>query len=177
MVSKLECQVGRLGVGVNAGVAGIFQCKICKEEVARLIFPPLDQAVVKAIACELVTQSKQPLNRQSLADVAKRVQKVLGKPISRSKVWQILNKDTIKPWQYKYWIFPREPEFLEKASPILDLYSGNWQGHPLGEKDYILSVDEKTSIQARNRYHSPLPPAPGRAILRRNMSVVEHCSI
>jgi DDE superfamily endonuclease len=157
----LECQAGRLGVGVNAGVVGIFQCKIWKEEVARLIFPPLDQAVVKAIACELVAQSKQPLSRQSLADVTKRVQKALGKPISRSKVWQILNKDAIKPWQYKYWIFPRDPEFLEKASPILDLYSGNWQGHPLGEKDYILSADEKTSIQARKRVHPSLPPGLG----------------
>jgi DDE superfamily endonuclease len=88
---------------------------------------------------------------------------VLGPPISRSTVWRILDTDAIKPWRYKYWIFPRDPHFAEKASPILDLYAGLWQGEPLGPKDHIVSADEKTSIQARRRCHSSLPPAPGRA--------------
>src|SRR3954471_5903078 len=43
-------------------------------------FPPLDHAVVKALACELVAQTKQPLSRQSLADVTDRASKALGKP-------------------------------------------------------------------------------------------------
>lgn len=110
----------------------------------------------------MVAQTEQPLSRQSLADVTARVQKALGKTINRSTVWQILHKDAIKPWRYKYWIFPRDPHFAEKAGPILDLYAGHWQGQPLGDKDYILSADEKTSIQARIRCHSSLPPAPGR---------------
>jgi hypothetical protein len=62
----------------------------------------------------------------------------------------------------KYWIFPRDPHFAEKAGPILDLYAGLWQGQPLGPKDYILSADEKTSIQVRIRCHPSLPPAPDR---------------
>ena len=105
--------------------------------------------MVKATACELVAQTKQPLSRQSLANVTDRVRKVLNKPISRSTVWRILDGDAIKPWQYKHWIFPRDPRFVEKGGPILDLYAGHWQGQPLGAKDYILSADEKTSIQAR----------------------------
>lgn len=105
--------------------------------------------------------SRQPLSRQSLADVTARVQKALGKAIRRSTVWRILATDTIKPWRYKYWIFPRDPHFAEKASPILDLYAGRWQGPPLGPKDHILSADEKTSIQARRRCHPALPPCPG----------------
>jgi hypothetical protein len=124
-------------------------------------FSPLDQALVKAIACELVAQTKQPLSRQSLADVTRRARGALGKPISRTTVWRILDCDAIKPWQYKYWIFPRDPRFVEKAGPILDLYAGAWQGQPLGPTDYILSADEKTSIQARARIHSPLPCEPG----------------
>ena len=87
---------------------------------------------------------------------------MLGKPLSRSTVWRILTTDAIKPWRYKYWIFPRDPRFAEKAGPILDLYAGRWQGQPLGPKDHILSADEKTSIQARLRCHPSLPPAPGR---------------
>ena len=54
----------------------------------------------------------------------------MNRPISRSTVWRILDEDAIKPWQYKYWIFPRDPKFLEKAGPILDLYAGQWEGPP-----------------------------------------------
>src|SRR5262249_58214216 len=86
----------------------------------------------------------------------------LGTPISRSTVWRILDRDAIKPWQYQYWIFPRDPRFAEKAGPILDLYAGTWPGQPLGPRDHILSADEKTSIQARARVHPPLPCGPGR---------------
>jgi hypothetical protein len=97
-----------------------------------------------------------------LADVTARASPALGKPISRSTVWRILDTDAIKPWQYTYWIFPRDPQFAEKAEVVLDLYAGVWQGSALGDNDYILSADEKTSIQARIRCHPSLSPAPGR---------------
>ena len=89
-------------------------------------FPPLDHALVKAVAGELVAETKQPLSRQSLADVTARVRRAQGKPISRSTVWSILATDAIKPWRYRYSIFPRDPHFAEKAGPILDLYAGTW---------------------------------------------------
>ena len=108
-----------------------------------------------------MADTKQPLSRPSLADVTDRARQALHKPISRSTVWRILDSDAIKPWQYKYWIFPRDPRFVEKAGPILDLYAGCWEGQPLGPKDHILSADEKTSIQARARIHPPLSCAPG----------------
>jgi hypothetical protein len=127
-------------------------------------FPPLDQAVVKSIACEVVAQTQKPLSRQSLSDLTSRAYAALGKPISRSTVWRILHTDALKPWQYEYWIFPRDPQFAEKAGPILDLYAGFWQGLPLSPKDHILSADEKTSIQARIRCHRSLQPAPGRPL-------------
>ena len=126
-------------------------------------FSPSGHALVKAVACALVAETRQPLSRQSLADVTARVRTVLGTSISRSTVWRILETDAIKPWRYKYWIFPRDPHFVDKAGPILDLYAGRWQGEPLGPKDHILSADEKTSIQARRRCHPALPPALGRA--------------
>ena len=34
---------------------------------------------------------------------------------------------------------------------MLDLYAREWQGKPLGKRDFVLSSDEKTSIQARVR--------------------------
>ena len=44
----------------------------------------------------------------------------------------------------------------------MDLYQGFWDGQPLGARDFVLSADEKTSIQARSRIHASMPPAPGR---------------
>jgi hypothetical protein len=131
---------------------------------ARADFPPLEHALVKAIACEAVHQSGLPLSRLSTADIAGQARKALGKAISPSTVWRILAADVIKPWRYKYWIFPRDPHFAEKAGRVLELYAGFWQGTPLGPKDYIISADEKTSIQARLRCHPSLPPAPRRTM-------------
>jgi hypothetical protein len=152
----------RSATGGSDGPRGISACTMSRDGGVTPVFPLLDHALVKAVACELVAETKRPLSRQSLADVTARAQKALGQPISRSTVWRILATDAIKPWRYKYWIFPRDPLFAEKAGPILDLYAGTWQGMPLGPKDHILSADEKTSIQARIRCHPGLEPAPAR---------------
>ena len=110
------------------------------------------------MACEVVAQTKEPLSRQSLADLVRRAQTASGKKISRTTVWRMLHEAAIKPWQYEHWIFPRDPRFAEKARPILDLYAGKWEGKQLGPKDYVLCMDEKTSIQARQRCHEETPP-------------------
>ena len=47
---------------------------------------------------------------------------------------------------------------------MLDLYAGVWDGKPLGGNDYVISADEKTSIQARCRCHPTLPPGKARAM-------------
>jgi DDE superfamily endonuclease len=125
-------------------------------------FPPLDRAVVASIACDVVARTGNPLSRQSTSDLTKRVQDELNKPISRTTVWRILDEDAIKPWQYEHWIFPRAANFFEKAAVVLDLYEGYWQGERIDPFDSILSSDEKTSIQARIRIHTTLPPGPGR---------------
>ncbi len=99
------------------------------------------------------------------------------KKISRSTVWRMLHEAAIKPWQYEHWIFPRDPRFAEKAGPILDLYAGTWEGKPLGTKDYVLCMDEKTSIQARGRSHDETPPSQsGAGGLNRNTRGMERCS-
>jgi hypothetical protein len=134
---------------------------ISRDAGASPIFPPLDQATVKALACEVIFETEQPLSRQSLGDLTRRAVTALGKPISRSTVWRILHEADLKPWRYEYWIFPRDPEFAHKAEVILDLYAGFWHEKPLEPNDYIISSDEKTSIQARIRCHPGLPPAPG----------------
>jgi hypothetical protein len=149
---------GRSGVGEVVGPAGIFPLKIRWGVAANPLFPPLDQALIHALACEVVAETEEPLSRQSLADLVRRSQTTLSKKISRSTVWRMLHEAAIKPWQYEHWLFPKDPRFADKAGPILDLYAGLWEGEPLGPKDYVLSMDEKTSIQARGRCHEEMPP-------------------
>lgn len=45
---------------------------------------------------------------------------------------------------------------------MLDLYQRIWDGQPLAGNEYVISSDEKTSIQARCRCHPTLPPGTAR---------------
>jgi hypothetical protein len=117
---------------------------------------------IKALACEPPAAYDLPLSRFSVADVARQAQHLgLVATISDSTVWRWLNEDAIRPWQHRCWIFPRDPQFAIKAGRILDLYERVWQGKALRSEDYVLSTDEKTSIQARSRIHPTLPTQPG----------------
>ena len=84
--------------------------------------------------------------------------------ISEATIWRWLAADAIAPWRHRSWIFPRDPDFEVKAGRVLDLYAGRFEGRRLRHGEYVVSADEKTSIQARIRRHSTLPPAAGRAI-------------
>lgn len=130
--------------------------------VAPRFFPPEVLVQVKAIACELPAKLGVPLSRLSCADIAREVQRSgIGATLSDKTVWRWLNDDAIRPWQHRTWIFPRDPQFIAKAGRILDLYARYWEGRPLRDDEFVLSTDEKTSIQARIRKHASLPPRPG----------------
>ena len=79
---------------------------------------------------------------------------------SYSTLWRILDQDAIRPWFWRPWIFPRDPYFLEKASPVLDLYARQWQGSPLNKHDLVLCGDEMTGLQALSRIHPCQLPGP-----------------
>jgi hypothetical protein len=100
-----------------------------------------------------------------VADVARHAERSgLVARISDSTVWRWLHEDAIRPWQHRCWIFPRDPHFQFKAARILDLYARCWQGHTLREDEFVISADEKTSIQARVRLHPSLPTRPGQSM-------------
>jgi len=84
--------------------------------------------------------------------------------ISDSTVWRGLPEDAIRPWQHRCWIFPRDPQFQAEAGRILDLYARTWQGRARREDEFVISTDEKTSIQARSRIHPSLPVSPGQSM-------------
>jgi len=82
--------------------------------------------------------------------------------ISDTTIWRWLSEDAIRPWQHRCWIFPRDPDFEEKAGRILDLYHRVWKGRRLRSDEFVISADEKTSIQARARMHPSGKVGPGR---------------
>lgn len=117
---------------------------------------------VQALACELPKERGIPLSRYSTRDLAQVVvDRGITASISGTTIWRWLARDAIRPWFHRSWIFPRDPAFAVKAGRVLDLYHGNWDGVPLGPDDYVLSADEKPSIQARARTHPTTPPGPG----------------
>ena len=127
------------------------------------VFTAVQVAQVKALACTPPKDSGLPLSKWSCPELA--VQAVSGgicESISPSTVRRWLSDDALKPWQFQSWIFITDPNFEPKAQRVLDLYQRMWDGKPLGRRDYVISADEKTSIQARCRCHPTLPPGKSR---------------
>jgi hypothetical protein len=129
--------------------------------VAPGLSPPDLVVQVKALACELPAKYDLPLSRWSTSDLVQQVQQSgLVASVSGSTLWRWLHEDAIRPWYHRSWIFPRDPEFASKAGRILDLYARQWQEKPLKNDEFVISADEKTSIQARRRKHVTQPCRP-----------------
>lgn len=119
-------------------------------------------AGVKALACEPPERHGVPLSRWSSHELAAQaVSEGLVDAISSSTVRRWLHADAIKPWRYQSWIFPRDPDFADKAARVLDLYARVVDGVSLGPNDYVISADEKSQLQALRRCHPGRPAGPG----------------
>jgi hypothetical protein len=119
---------------------------------------------IKALACARPTELGLPLARLSVADIARAaVERDIVEAISTTTVWRWLREDALRPWTYRSWLFPRDPDFERKAGRVLDLYAGRWLGEPLRPDEHVICADEKTAIGARLRIHPTRPPGPGRA--------------
>ena len=107
--------------------------------------PPERVAEIKAIAClpsrrrqacQLSAEREFPLSRFSLSELLQEIRSETGLSISKSTLWRLLKRDAIRPWFHRSWISIKDPRFLEKAGPVLDLYQGEYEGVPLGPDDY-----------------------------------------
>lgn len=131
--------------------------------------PPELVVAVKAIACELPARLGLPLSRLQVPDIqAEVISRGLVASISDMTIWRWLAEDAIKPWTHRSWIFPRDPEFEPKAARVLDLYAREFEAVELRSDEFVISADEKTSIQARVRRH------PTVAANSRHPTLVEH---
>jgi len=122
------------------------------------VYSSVDRAMVIAVACELPSQRDLPLSRHFASSI-REVLNGEGIGMSLRSVQRVLAENVLKPWRYRSWIHPRDPEFKSKAERVLGLYEGVYEGSPLEPGDMIVSADEKTSIQCRRR--EVTPPAPG----------------
>jgi transposase len=86
--------------------------------------------------------------------------RLLGKEvgITSGTVSDVLRRNGLKPHRVRTYKVSRDPKFAAKVNDIVGLYL-----HP-PEHAVVLSVDEKTSIQALERTQMPLPLRSGRAV-------------
>jgi transposase len=123
-------------------------------------FTPLQRTQVVALACSSPRQYGKAWQRWSgekLAQVAV-AQGIVG-AISPGTIRRWLRADKIKPWRYHSWQHSTDPQFVEKATPVLDLYAQAPALQAQGE--LTVCTDEKTSIQARQRVTPTKAAAPG----------------
>ena len=158
-VDTVRCWRDRFAAGGMAAVADR------KRSGRPPTFTPVQVAEVKALACQLPAQAGAPLARWSCPELARQaVADGVVESVSASTVRRWLAADALKPWQHRSWIFIRDPGFATKGARVLDLYGRVFNGVPLGPKEYVVSADEKTSIQARCRCHPTLAPGQARAM-------------
>jgi transposase len=123
------------------------------------------RAHATAVACSLPRQHAQPITRWSAAELARQVCDSLEAcTISPSTVRRWLHAECIRPWRYHAWQHIHDPQtFLERARPVLDLYARAQA--LLNEGTWVVCVDEKTSIQAREGEEAPRAAQAGKPVL------------
>ena len=84
--------------------------------------------------------------------------------VSASTIGRWLKAERIRPWRYHAWQHIQNPEtFLERARPVLHGYErALWL---LQEGTWLVCVDEKTSIQAREGEQPPRPACSDKPVL------------
>ena len=108
---------------------------------------PEERVAVVALACTSPVDGSSRWSVRKLAEATGH---------SKSAVQKILSEGALKPHKTSYWCGKSpDPEFAEKQAAILGLYMNP------PENALVLSVDEKSQIQALDRTQPLLPMRPG----------------
>jgi transposase-like protein/transposase len=127
-------------------------------------FSPEVRAQATALACSRPREKGVPLARWSNAEIARRLVDLgLVARIAVSTVGRWLAAEELRPWRYHTWQHILDPQaFLERARPVLRLYERACE--LLKQGFWLVCVDEKTSIQAREGTQTPAPAVPGHPV-------------
>jgi transposase len=119
-----------------------------------------------ALACE--AQDPEGRVTPTLNEIATRaVERGVVEQISRSHVQRILQAGDVRPHRVQQWLHSPDPAFREKVNGICKLY------RKAPRNAVVLSIDEKTCIQAIERKHPGRSPAQGR-LRRREFEYIRH---
>ena len=113
---------------------------------------------VAALAVEDPRARKHERNRWTVRALAAELAARGGEASpKRSTVWTMLARAGIRTDRSEFWLFSKDPNFEDKVNAIAPLLAD-----PSAD-ELVISVDEKTSIQALSRLHESSPPGPHRA--------------
>ncbi len=109
-----------------------------------------------AVACEPLT-SEGGRTTPTLDEIRDRaVTRDVVETISRSHLHRILQEGDVRPHRVRMWLHSPDPDFRAKVNEICELYHNPPPG------SVVLSIDEKTGIQAIERKHMDGEPRLGR---------------
>jgi transposase len=116
-----------------------------------------------ALACRKPEEFAIPISQWSHSDLAAAaVELDIVESISPSHLGRLLRQLDVKPHRSKYWLHPEiedEAEFSRACTEISSLYLHAPQ--LVAQGTHVVSVDEKTGIQALERNHPTKPTRPG----------------
>jgi transposase len=111
--------------------------------------PPVSQAVVNRVLKLVQTKRPEAATHWSTREIAKEV------GISHTKVHQILRAHDLKPHQVQRFRTSDDPAFEQKLEDVVGLYLNP------PDNAIVLSIDEKSQVQALERAQPILPLRPG----------------
>ena len=123
-------------------------------------FTALQRAQIIALACRAPREHGKAWRRWSgekLAAVA--LEQPLVTRISPGTIRTWRRAAHIQPWRYHSWQHSTDPQFVEKAVPVLELYEQAQERAT--QEELVVCADEKTSLQARQRVSPTQAGAPG----------------
>lgn len=163
-------------VGVSVQTVSHWRTRLARQgseglrEVAR---PGRPRRIGQTQRLELLALACEPAQAQGRATptldelVERAVERGVVKQISRSHLQRILQAGDMRPHRVRQWLHSPDPQFRQKVNEICALYRQAPKG------SVVLSVDEKTGIQAIERKHADRSPVPGRA-RRREFEYIRH---
>jgi len=119
-------------------------------------FAPVARLELIALACEPVERHEGKTTRTIAELVDEALARRLVDGIGWSSYQRLLATSDLRPHRIHGWLHSPDPEFREKVTAITELYL-----HPPAGA-VVLSIDEKTGMQALERRFPDRPAAPGR---------------
>jgi transposase len=117
------------------------------------VYGPTDRLVLMAKVTSELPEFTSQWSHSELHDAMA----AAGIAISASQIGRILAADDVRPHKVEGWLTRKDsPEFWERAADVCGLYLSP------PENAVVLSIDEKTGIQAKSRKHPTTTVRPGR---------------